>query len=229
MGNWLAKSKKGMAELRRRRVLRALGAYVLGGWVLLQVANTVAGPLGIALWAQKALIYAVVVGIVPAAILAWVYDLTRHGVVKTPDGGARGLDGSGAPPAMLAGPVKEDDAAMSRIAGIAVLPFTDLSPTQDHAWFCDGLAEEILDSLVCVRGLRVTSRGASFQFRGGSSDPREIGEKLNVDAVLEGSVRVAGQRLRVTAQLVDTHSGFQSWSETYERAVSDVFAIQREI
>jgi hypothetical protein len=76
-GGWLATSKRGMAELRRRRVLRALGAYVVGGWVLLQVANTVAGPLGIAMWAQKALIYAVAVGIVPAAILAWVYDLTR--------------------------------------------------------------------------------------------------------------------------------------------------------
>jgi len=227
-GGWLATSKTGIAELRRRRVLRALGAYIVGGWVLLQVANTVAGPLGIALWAQKALIYAVVVGIVPAAILAWVYDFTRHGIVKTPgQGGTRGLDGSGAPPAMLAG--APADEAMSRIASIAVLPFKDLSQAQDHGWFCDGLAEEILDSLVCVRGLRVASRGASFQFREGSPDPRVVGERLNIDAVLEGSVRVSGSRLRVTAQLVDAHSGYQSWSETYERAVSDVFAIQREI
>jgi adenylate cyclase len=227
-GNWLAKSKQGMAELRRRRVLRALGAYVLGGWVLLQVANTVADPLGIALWAQKALIYAVVIGIVPAAILAWVYDLTRHGVVRTPDGEARGLDGSGAPPAMLAGDAAGGE-PVSRIASIAVLPFADLSQAQDHGWFCDGLAEEILDSLCCVRGLRVASRGAAFQFRGGHVDPREVGAKLHVDAVLEGSVRVAGQRLRVIAQLVDAHSGYQSWSETYEREVADVFAIQREI
>jgi adenylate cyclase len=229
MAGWLATSKRGMAELRRRRVLRTLGAYVVGGWVLLQVANTVAEPLGIALWAQKALIYAVVIGIVPAAILAWIYDLTRHGIVKTPEAGSvPGLDGSGAPPAMLfAEPTGSEP--MSRIASIAVLPFTDLSQAHDHDWFCDGLAEEILDSLVCVRGLRVSSRGASFQFRGGNVDPREIGEKLNVDAVLEGSVRVAGQRLRVTAQLVDAHTGYQSWSETYERAVADVFAIQREI
>jgi adenylate cyclase len=229
-GGWLATSRTAMAELRRRRVLRALGAYIVGGWVLLQVANTVAGPLGIALWAQKALIYAVVAGIVPAAVLAWLYDFTRHGIVKTPEGGsARGLDGSGAPPAMLAGAADSSGAPVSRIASIAVLPFTDLSQAQDHGWFCDGLAEEILDSLVCVRGLRVSSRGAAFQFRGGNVDPRAIGEKLNVDAVLEGSVRVAGQRLRVTAQLVDAHSGYQSWSETYERAVADVFAIQREI
>jgi adenylate cyclase len=229
-GGWLATSRTAMAELRRRRVLRALGAYIVGGWVLLQVANTVAGPLGIALWAQKALIYAVVAGIVPAAVLAWLYDFTRHGIVKTPEGGsARGLDGSGAPPAMLAGAADSSGAPVSRIASIAVLPFKDLSQAHDHDWFCDGLAEEILDSLVCVRGLRVASRGASFQFRGDASDPREVGAKLHVDAVLEGSVRVAGQRLRVTAQLVDAHSGYQSWSETYERAVADVFAIQREI
>ena len=231
MAGWLAKSKQGMAELRRRRVLRALGAYVVGGWVLLQVANTVAAPLGIALWAQKALIYAVVIGIVPAAILAWVYDLTRHGIVKTPEGAPRGLDGADAPaPALIGGPIESTGGLpMSRIASIAVLPFTDLSQAQDHGWFCDGLAEEILDSLACVRGLRATSRGASFQFRGGNVDPREVGRKLQVDAVLEGSVRVAGQRLRVVAQLVDAHTGFQTWSENYERAVADVFAIQREI
>jgi adenylate cyclase len=232
-GGWLATSKKGMAELRRRRVLRTLGAYVVGGWVLLQVANTVAGPLGISLFMQKALIYAVVIGVVPAAILAWVYDLTRHGIVKTADatGPARGLDGSGAPPAMLIGPVAttDDGAPMSAIAAIAVLPFSDLSPAHDHDWFCDGLAEEIIDSLCCVRGLRVSSRSASFRFRDGQTDPREISRLLSVDAILEGSVRVAGERLRVSAQLIDAHNGYHTWTETYERAVTDVFAIQREI
>jgi len=231
MSNWLANSKRGIAELRRRRVLRALGAYVVGGWVLLQVANTVAGPLGIALWAQKALIYAVVVGIVPAAILAWIYDITRHGIVKTPEGMVRGLDGADAPPPALAvGPMEAAGGLpVSSIASIAVLPFKDLSQAQDHGWFCDGLAEEILDSLCCVRGLRSSSRGASFQFRGGNVDPREVGAKLHVDAVLEGSVRVVGQRLRGSAQLVDAHSGHPTRAETYERAVADVFAIQREI
>jgi adenylate cyclase len=80
-----------------------------------------------------------------------------------------------------------------------------------------------------VRGLRVASRGSSFRFRGGEADPREIGRALSVDVILEGSVRVAGQRLRVGAQLVDAHTGYQHWSETFERAVTDVFAIQREI
>src|SRR5204863_5469607 len=101
MAGWLTTSKRGLAELRRRRVLRALGAYAVGGWLLLQIADATFEPLGLALWVQKALIIAVLAGIVPAAILAWIYDLTRHGVVRTPDGEARGLDGSGAPPAVL--------------------------------------------------------------------------------------------------------------------------------
>jgi adenylate cyclase len=226
MPGWWRDPRGRFAELRRRRVLRALGAYVVGGWLLLQVADVTLAPLGVAPWVQKALIIAVIVGVVPAAILAWVFDLTRKGIVRTPGNSpAPGLDGSGAPPAMLAGAA----APVSAIAAIAVLPFTDLSQAKDHDWFCDGLAEEIIDSLCCVRGLRVASRTASFRFRDGSVDPREIGRLLNVDAILEGSVRVAGERLRVSAQLVDAHDGYHAWSETYERAVSDVFAIQREI
>jgi len=227
MAGWLTTSKRGLAELRRRRVLRALGAYAVAGWLLLQIADATFEPLGLALWVQKALIIAVVAGIVPAAILAWIYDLTRHGVVKTPEGVVPGLDGSGAPPAMLVG--AETTAAVSAIASIAVLPFSDLSQARDHDWFCDGLAEEIIDSLCCVRGLRVASRTASFRFRDGSVDPREIGRLLNVDAILEGSVRVSGERMRVTAQLIDAEAGYHSWSETYERPMIDVFAIQREI
>jgi adenylate cyclase len=238
MASWWQVPGSGFAELRRRRVLRALGAYVLVGWLLLQVADVTFQPLGLAPWVQKSLIIAVIAGIVPAAILAWLYDLTRGGIVRTPDlapGSAPGLDGSGAPPAMLIAPgfgathTTDAGAPVSSIAAIAVLPFTDLSPAHDHDWFCDGLAEETIDSLCCVRGLRVASRTASFRFRDGNTDPREIGRLLHVDSILEGSVRVAGERLRVTAQLVDAQNGYHIWSETYERAITDVFAIQREI
>jgi adenylate cyclase len=248
MSAWLQGPKRQFAELRRRRVLRALGAYVVGGWLLLQVADVTFTPLGMPLWAHRALIIAVVAGVVPAAILAWVYDLTRHGLVRdgqdarvprragspgaaTPqDDAPRGLDGSGAPPAALPPDLVGDATApMSAIAAIAVLPFTDLSQAKDHDWFCDGLAEEIIDSLCCVRGMRVASRTSSFRFRDGSVDPREIGKLLNVDAILEGSVRVSGDRMRVKAQLIDAQAGYHSWSETYERPTTDVFAVQREI
>jgi adenylate cyclase len=114
-------------------------------------------------------------------------------------------------------------------ASVAILPFADLSSEKDQDWFCDGLAEEIIDALCCVRGLRVASRTASFRFRDGSVDPREIGTQLRVGAILEGSVRKAGDRLRITAQLIDAGSGFHLWSESFDRRLEDVFAIQSEI
>jgi adenylate cyclase len=243
-GAWWRSPLTPFAELRRRRVLRTLAAYAVVGWVVLQVADVTFDPLGLPPWAQRALIIAVIAGIVPAAVFAWVYDLTRHGPVRTPAAGEPAGDTAAlrrragesvalprnaadnaaraATDAAVAGP-------SSAIASVAVLPFSDLSQAGDHGWFCDGLAEEIIDSLCCVPGLRIASRTASFRFRDGSVDPREIGRLLSVDAILEGSVRVAGERLRVTAQLVDAHDGYHAWSETYERAVTDVFAIQREI
>jgi serine/threonine protein kinase/Flp pilus assembly protein TadD len=112
---------------------------------------------------------------------------------------------------------------------IAVLPFADLSPTRDQEYFCDGLAEELIAALARIRGVRVASRTSSFQFRGSGADVRSIGERLGVGAILEGSVRRAGDRLRVSVQLVSTSDGYQLWSERYDRQADDVFAIQEEI
>jgi TolB-like protein len=112
---------------------------------------------------------------------------------------------------------------------IAVLPFVDMSPARDQDYFCEGLAEDILTDLARVRGLRVVSRTSSFAFKGRPEDVREIGRKLGVDFVLEGSVRRVGDQLRVTAQLIDARDGYHLWSERYERGTSDVFAIQEEI
>lgn len=228
MADWLQGLKRRFAEVRRRRVLRALGAYAVGAWLLLQVADVTLEPLGVALWLRQALIIAVVAGVVPAAVLAWIYDFTRGRLVRT-DGPTGGLDGSGAPLAVMPPAPGGAGAAPASIASIAVLPFSDLSQARDQDWFCDGLAEEIIDSLCCVRGLRVASRTASFRFRDGSVDPREIGRLLSVDAILEGSVRVSGERMRVTAQLIEADRGYHAWSETYERPLADVFAVQREI
>jgi len=119
--------------------------------------------------------------------------------------------------------------AAGRVPAVAVLPFTDLSPTQDQAHFADGLAEEILNSLVQIDGLRVAGRTSSFSFRGKNASPGQIGRALKVDAVLDGSVRQAGTRLRVTAQLVGVQDGYQLWSQTFDREVADVFAVQDEI
>jgi len=243
------------AEFRRRRMFRAMVAYFVGAWLLLQIASVTFPPLGLPEWMQRALIIALAVGVVPAFALAWIYDLTVHGVVRT---GARDADAAPAGPAASAiggeGPVSTSatragdegegevaasgcEAAVCAAASaptpgdtsIAILPFADLSPAKDQDWFCDGLAEEIIDALCCVRNLRVASRTASFRFRDGSVDPREIGRQLRVGAILEGSVRKSGEQLRITAQLIDAASGFHLWSETWDRRLEDVFAIQSEI
>jgi serine/threonine protein kinase len=112
---------------------------------------------------------------------------------------------------------------------IAVLPFVDLSQARDQEYFCDGMSEEILDALAKVDGLRVVARTSSFSFKGKNANASEIRKKLNVENVLEGSLRREGNRVRISAQLMNTGNGFHIWSETYERELQDVFAVQDEI
>ena len=116
-----------------------------------------------------------------------------------------------------------------RAASIAVLAFTDMSAAKDQDWFCDGIAEEILNALTPLQGLRVAARTSAFSFKGKGDDLRTIGEKLNVTTVLEGSVRRVGDRVRVTVQLSDVANGFQLWSERYDRELKDIFDVQDEI
>jgi serine/threonine-protein kinase len=112
---------------------------------------------------------------------------------------------------------------------IAVLPFANMSPDPEQEYFCEGMAEEIINALTKVEGLRVAARMSTFQFKGRLQDARQVGEALNVKMLLEGSVRSAGDRLRVTAQLINVEDGYHLWSESYDREMQDVFAIQDEI
>jgi adenylate cyclase len=112
---------------------------------------------------------------------------------------------------------------------IAILPFADLSPDRDQDYFCEGLAEELIDALTQVDGLRVAARSSSFQFRGAAVDVREVGRRFGIGALLDGSVRKAGDRLRITVQLVDVDSGYHRWSQRFDRHVGDVFDVQDEI
>ena len=112
---------------------------------------------------------------------------------------------------------------------IAVLPFLDMSPGKDQEYFCDGMAEELINSLTHIKDLRVVARTSAFSFKGKNLDIRDIGRTLNVDTVLEGSVRKAGNRLRITTQLIDVFEGYHLWSEKYDLVMDDVFAIQDEI
>ena len=119
--------------------------------------------------------------------------------------------------------------AVRAIGSIAVLPFADMSPDHDQEYLCEGLAEELINALTHVDGLRVAARTASFQFRGKGEDIRVVGEQLNVEALLEGSVRKSDDRLRVTVQLIEVASGYHRWSHRFDGRFTDVFAIQDEI
>lgn len=132
---------------------------------------------------------------------------------------------------IVSGAAASDDTAASEpgISTIAVLPFADMSPHHDQDFLCDGLAEELINALTHIDGLRVAARTASFQFRGGATNVREIGRQLGAEALLEGSVRKAGERLRLTVQLVEVRTGYHLWSERFDRTVGDVFAIQDQI
>jgi serine/threonine protein kinase len=142
---------------------------------------------------------------------------------------------------LLAGLTKleEKDSAVERPAisskspgavnSIAVLPFKDMSPQRDQDYFCEGLAEELINALTQVKGLNVAARTSSFSFKGKDEDIREIGKRLNVESILEGSVMKSGDRLRIMAQLISVSDGYHLWSERFERNVEDIFAVQDEI
>src|SRR5262249_1810851 len=116
-----------------------------------------------------------------------------------------------------------------KIRSIAVLPFADLSADRDQEYFSDGIAEEILNALSKVGGLHVPARTSCFAFRGTNVDAREIGRRLGVETLLDGSIRKAGKRLRISVHLIDARNGYQLWSERFDREIEDVFAIQDEI
>ncbi len=219
MSDWLTAMRRYVEEFRRRHVFKIAAAYLVVGWFLVQLASSTFGPLGFPEWSQRALIIAIAVGFLPACVLAWIFDVTAGGIARTP----------ALPAADHAVEPSPSATPSSHGASIAILPFSDMSQAKDQDWFCDGLAEEIIDALCCVSGLRVASRTASFRFRDGSVDPREIGRLLRVGTILEGSVRKAGDQLRITTQLINAEDGYHLWSETYDRRLEDIFAIQSEI
>jgi len=200
-----------IAELQRRKVFRVAVAYGVVAWVMVQVAETVFEPLQLPPWALTLVVVLAILGFPVAVALAWAFEATPGGVRRE----------VAAPPATVA--------AEPPGASVAVLPFVDMSESQDQGYFCDGVAEEILNSLAQVRGLSVAARTSSFRFRGPAGDIAEIARALNVATVLEGSVRKAGDRLRVTAQLVAAKDGFHLWSERFDVEASDVFAVQDDI
>jgi adenylate cyclase len=204
------------SELKRRRVYTVAVTYAVVGWLLIQVVTQVFPPFEIPNWAERLVIVAIVLGFPIALVFAWIYDFTRHGIIRTSDAKREMKTEMAEPPS-------------STEKSIAVLPFNDLSPARDHNYFSDGIAEELLGALAKVDGLRVAARRSSFWFKDKEAELSEIASKLSVGHVLEGSVRRDGNRVRVTAELIDASDGFTLWSETYEREMHGIFALQDEI
>jgi len=231
-----------IGELKRRHVIRVLGAYAVTVWAILQVADIVLPALMAPDWVMTALVSASVLGAPVAAVLAWVYDLTPAGVLKTPDVapdapplaafGGRWVDFLIiAALAMILAFVLLKPATVDSPIGtsIAVLPFTDLSADQDSRYFGDGVAEAIMDKLARISGIQLSARTSSFSFRDGNTDARQVASQLGVSTLLEGSVRRAGSRLRISARLIDGSSGKQVWSNAYDGSLESAFELQDKI
>ena len=208
--------KNFFAELKRRKVYTVAVTYAIVGWLLIQIATQVFPPFEIPNWVERLVILAIIIGFPIALILGWLFDFTRHGIVRTADLSSEAR-------------TKITPSVESTEKSIAVLPFNDLSPAKDHAYFGEGIAEELLGALAKVDGLRVAARRSSFWFKGKEAELGEIASKLNVGHVLEGSVRRDGNRVRITAELIDAGDGFTVWSETFEREMHGIFALQDEI
>ncbi len=201
------------AELKRRKVYAVAIAYVVGGWALAQGLAQVLPVFEVSNWVIRLLVVLIILGFPVALTLSWFFDLTRYGVVRTPN--LRDIDAS-----LTTAPSENS---------IAVLPFADLSPNRDHDYLSDGIADEILTALSKIDNLRVAARRSSFWFKDRPADLREVASKLNVAHVLEGSVRRDDSRVRVTAELIDARKGFTIWSDTFEREMQSLFALQDEI
>ena len=198
------------AELTRRRVYHVIGAYAVVGWVVLQIGEVTFEPLNLPGWVMPLLIIVVIAGFPIVFALAWFFDLTSAGIRRD----RKSVLWRG---------------ARNEAPSIAVLPFVDLSANNDQAYFCEGVAEAILDALTRLPGLRVAARSSSFEYAGSAGDVRKIGNALGVESILEGSVRKSNSHIRVTAQLVKVSDGFHLWSKAFDEELKDVFAIQDEI
>jgi TolB-like protein len=231
-----------VSELKRRNVFRMAALYVVVAWLLMQVAEVVMGLANLPDWIGPATLGLLAIGFPIALVFSWFYELTGQGISLEQDVQrgesithvtGRRLDFLVI--SLLSAAVillvydKWWVGGTAAEKSIAVLPFVNMSDDPAQEYFSDGISEELLNVLAQYPGLRVAARTSSFQFKGSAVDIRDVGEKLGVNHVLEGSVRRSGDTLRITAQLVETVTGYHLWSQTFDRKLDDIFAIQDEI
>src|SRR5256885_4084164 len=245
------------AELKRRNVIRFAGLYLVGAWLLTQVASTVLPMFGAPDWLPRSIVILLIIGFVPALIFSWVFELTPQGLKRDED---VPIEQSIAPQTArrmnrliigvlvlavayfavdkfvlnprreksVAG-VSSSSNAVPNEKSVAVLAFANLSDDKGSEYFSDGISEELLTVLQKIPGLHVAARTSAFSFKGKNATAQEIGQKLGVAHLVDGSVRKAGDIVRIAARLTQANTGEEQWSENYTRNLKDVFAVQTEI
>ena len=210
--------KKFFKELKRRKVYRVAIVYPVVAWVLIQITTQTLPFFEVPNWTIRLVIFFLAIGYPVALILAWAYELTPAGLRLTDEVDAK----AGAPPLTRpAGPIPEKS--------IAVLPFENLSDDRENAYFADGIQDDILSNLSKIADLKVISRTSVRQYKSGARNLREIGEALGVAHILEGTVRRSGQRIRINAQLINARTDTHIWADTFDRELTDLFAVQSEL
>ena len=250
--------KNFFAELKRRNVIRAAGLYLVGAWLLTQVASTVLPMFGAPDWVPRTIVMLLVIGFVPALIFSWVFELTPQGLKRdedvppeqsiAPQTGRRmnrmiiavlalavayfAVDkfvlNSRREKSAARTPSSESNSAPNE-KSVAVLAFDNLSDDKGSEYFSDGISEELLTVLQKIPGLHVAARTSAFSFKGKNATAQEIGQKLGVAHLVEGSVRKAGDVVRIAARLTQVDTGEEQWSENFTRNLKDVFAVQTEL
>ena len=243
--------KEFFGEAKRRNVYKVAAAYAVVGWLLIQVATQVFPFLEIPNWAIRLVILLTALGFPVAVVIAWAFELTPEGIKRTDAADAArqhsrgsvwiavvvvaatlslGLFFLGRYTAGTSTPRSGETATASNLQkSIAVLPLVNTSGDPSNEYFSDGLSEELIAVLAKIPELKVIGRSSSFFFKGKSSDSAAIGQRLGVANIIEGSVRKQGDRVRIVAELISAVDGRSLWSETYDRELKDVFAVQEEI
>jgi len=251
-------SKSFLSELKRRNVIRFAGLYLVGAWLLTQVASTVLPMFGAPDWLPRTIVLLLVIGFVPALIFSWAFELTPQGLKRDEDVApehsiapqtGRRMDrliigvlvlalgyfvadkfllNRGRQKSVSATPSSESR-ALPNEKSVAVLAFANLSDDKGSEYFSDGISEELLTVLQKIPDLHVAARTSAFSFKGKNATAQEIGQKLGVAHLVEGSVRKAGDMVRIAARLTQARTGEEVWSENYTRDLKDVFAVQTEL
>ncbi len=230
-----------VSELRRRNVFRMVVLYAIAAWLIMQVAEVIIDLANLPHWIGPTILALLAVSFPIALIFSWFYELTSEGISLE-------IDVAPSESTTQVTGRRLDFIVMSLLCAavilfaydkwwiggppqqsIAVLPFENMSADPEQEYFSDGISAELLNLLTKIPELRVISRASAFSYKGKDIDIPTVAEQLNVAHVLEGSVRKAGNRVRITAQLIEARSDTHLWSETYERTLDDIFATQDEI